>query len=519
MTRRALRPAGRGLRAATASLTAPVLGWNTRENMVSMDARFARVLDNLLVDGGRIGTRKGYARAAEAQFLPRTLAAYDWGGQKKLLAAGGGKIWEVDFAAKTCVSAGEGFLSDKWNTVFYKGYLYFLNGQDHVQVYHDGALAAAEFTGATEGADLDAARLCAGALHRNRLFFIEKESLAFWYTQNAGNVKGPLVKFDLAQLSKYGGELRAAIGWTYSVSSGAQESQLIFITSEGEAFVYAGDNPGEAAAWALRGTYKIPRPVGARCVCAVGGDVFYLGEDGYYLLSQLLSAPAAQRTAAFSDAINPTVLELKNSFKNDGWTMQPYQSAGLLIINVPRTGADTEQHVLNLQSGAWCRFTGMRAMDWAELDGKLYFCGPAGGGPAGGVYQALTGRNDDGKSIDWRFMGAYSSLGVPYAKAIKEIQLYFQGQKELRFNVSASVDFKRESVVYTASPAALGSSWDASDWDVTPWAAEAAAVKKRIIPRLGQGTYFSFGCNGSVLDTDMYILGYDVFFEHGKNLA
>ena len=514
MTRRALRPTGKDLRRMNASFSAPVLGWNTRDSFVSMDPRFARVLDNMVVDGGKVCSRKGFTKAAAADFLPEALAAYDWGGSKKLFACGDNKIWTLDTATHTLVQAGSGYLNNRWKNIFYKGRLYFLNGQDAVQVYDGESVQAAQFTREENEAQtpLDTALFTGGCLYRNRLFFIERESLTFWYTKDAGAVQGELLEFDLAQLSRLGGHLVCAAAWTHS-GLGAQESQLIFITSEGEVFVYAGDNPSEADSWALRGTYKIPRPVGDKCVCAVGGDVAYLGEDGYYMLSQLLSAPAAQKTAAFSDAINPTLAELKNSFGNYGWTVRAYQPDGLLIVNVPQTGAQTVQHVMNLQNGAWSRFTGINALDWAELDGKLYFCG------SGGVYQAQTGQNDDGKSISWRFMGAYGNLGSPYAKILKEVQLYYQGQNDMRFNVNVSVDFKKEYTAYQSNPAAPQSRWDTSPWDTTLWAAEAAAVKKRMIVRMSQGTYFSFGVSGALLDMDAKILGYDVFFERSKNLA
>ena len=116
-------------------------------------------------------------------------------------------------------------------------------------------------------------------------------------------------------------------------------------------------------------------------------------------------------------------------------------------------------------------------------------------------------------------MGAYGNLGSPYAKILKEVQLYYQGQNDMRFNVNVSVDFKKEYTAYQSNPAAPQSRWDTSPWDDTPWAAEAAAVKKRMLVRMSQGTYFSFGVSGALLDTDAKILGYDVFFERSKNLA
>ena len=47
----------------------------------------------------------------------------------------------------------------------------------------------------------------------------------------------------------------------------------------------------------------------------------------------------------------------------------------------------------------------------------------------------------------------------------------------------------------------------------------AAAVKKRIIPRMSQGMYFSFGVSGTTNNSEAKNLGYDVFFEQSKNLA
>ena len=143
-------------------------------------------------------------------------------------------------------------------------------------------IQAAEFTQAGEAEEqtpLDTDQFFAGTLYKNRLFFLERESLRFWYTKDAGAVQGEMLPFDLAQIARLGGHLVCAAGWTYSVS-GAQESQILFITSEGEVLVYAGDNPSEIDAWTLRGTYKIPRPLGNKCVCALGGDLVYLGENG-----------------------------------------------------------------------------------------------------------------------------------------------------------------------------------------------------------------------------------------------
>ena len=38
-----------------------------------------------------------------------------------------------------------------------------------------------------------------------------------------------------------------------------------------------------------------------------------------------------------------------------------------------QTAQQFEQHVINLNTGAWCRFTNIRAHCWGLFNGRLYF--------------------------------------------------------------------------------------------------------------------------------------------------
>jgi hypothetical protein len=510
--RTALRQAGRDYRRQALTLPLPAMGWNKRDSYTNMDPRYARVINNLVVEGGYLETRKGYRLVTALEATAKSAVSYNYDGIKKIFCGAGGYLYDCDYLNNTATALNENmFLSDRWFDVFYAGWLYLLNGVDEMQVYHDGELSAAAFTSWDDAIPLDLTLLNGGTAYKNRLFFPQRGSLAFWHTQDAGAKQGNLVKFDLSQISAWGGELKIIIPWTYS-SSGAQESQLLFITSEGEVFVYAGENPSEPDLWALRGTYKIPRPLGLRSAIQLGGDVAYISEDGYFLLSQLLNAPA-EKSAAFSDAINPVLAEIKSALNKEGWQIKAYQTDNMLIVNVPYATNEIAQHVMNLQTGAWTRFTNIQAACWSELDGKLYFCGQ------GGLYQAQEGYNDNGKQIDWDVFTAYNNYGSQLAKYIKEISFIFQETINQRFTIYASVDFKSEAVIFQASPPAAESEWDTSEWDKAMWAHEGYAVKKRLTPMVSNGIYFSLGVAGSTNGQKMRLLGIDLFFESGKNLV
>lgn len=505
--RAAASPANKGYKRGNVTLPAPVRGWNTQDSLSATEPGYALVLDNWVITPSDIAVRGRQRLVVGIEGTIESVVSYDYKGEKKIFAAGNGNIYECDFNEKTSSVLKEEQANNRWENIFYEGYLYFFNGVDTPLVYKDGELNNAGFSGTS----LDLTKLSGGALYKNRLFLIEKGSLKFHYTQDAGAKTGPLLDFDLAQMSDYGGELALICTWTYSSSAGAQESQIIFITNQGEAFVYAGTDPSDAEAWALRGKYKIPKPLGKRCAEAVGGDIAYISEEGYFLLSNLLSTPVSTRAVMFGDKINNTVSVLKNSFTNFGWQIKDLGADDILIINVPVSATAIEQHVLNKSRGAWSRFTGINALAWTVLDGKAYFCGDGG----------LSSYGDEASTEDvkWAFELAFTNMGVPTAKIVKEIIIFLNAYKTLAFNLVASVDFAKANVIYTASPSAAESPWDLSKWDQTPWPGEARALSKRIVARTPPGQYFSFGLAGNTAGQPVQFISMDVFFETTRNLV
>ena len=85
--------------------------------------------------------------------------------------------------------------------------------------------------------------------HKTRLFFVLINSLKFGYLPVA-SVAGTVATFDLASIAQKGGSLQAIGTWTRDGGDGSDDL-AVFLTSEGEAIVYAGTNPGSADAWNL----------------------------------------------------------------------------------------------------------------------------------------------------------------------------------------------------------------------------------------------------------------------------
>jgi len=503
--RQALQPLNRAYKRSSFSLPAPVGGWNTRDAISSMGMEFASVLDNFIPRQRYLELRGGVKKVVDLANL-ETLVSYEYNGIKKMIAGGGGSLHLCDVFDGTSSVLKSGFANNRWQDFFFKGNRYLMNGADNMQVYNGTTLEDAAFT----GTDFDGTKIIAGTLYRNRPILIEKDSLAFWYTTAAGAVSGPVERFDLAQLSRAGGEIMLAENWTQDGGDG-QDDQIVFITSQGEAFVYSGSNPADADNWALKGIYRVPRPISRRGVEKLGGDIVYLSEEGYFLLSNLLAPVISNKAIAFSNTIEGAVKDARSSFGNFGWQIKAFPSESLLIVNVPKTGTVSEQHVMDTSTGSWCRFRDIPAVQWTPLNGTPYFCN------ASGIYKAQEGYDDEGEYIKAGFQYAYTDLGVPLLKQIKEVQVFLSAFDTLQFSLTGSVDFKDAKTIFKASPAANESSWDTSEWDITPWASESAAFSKRICPTLPTGQFFSFGITTQSKQQPIKFLNLNLFYVVGKN--
>ena len=122
---------------------------------------------------------------------------------------------------------------------------------------------------------------------------------------------------------------------------------------------------------------------------------------------------------------------------------------------------------MNVQTGAWCRFTGLNARCWGIHKRKLYF-----GSPAGKVNEANKGSSDASANISGVVRQAFDYLGSPYDKDLKMIRPHIQAPASgVSFDVGVTVDF--DQVLPAFSPEAIvseGASWDEATWDVDSWA-------------------------------------------------
>ncbi len=469
------------------TLPSPVGGLNVRDSLDMMNASDAIVMDNYFPAETKVSLRRGYIKFVDFASPVKTLIEYKSPEFPRLLACCGGHIYDV--TSKDVVKdLAAGFYSNSWQYCLFKNRVFMVNGIDKPQTYYnkDGEMVLEEDGFSGEG--LITAKLVNVCVSKQRLFFIEKSSLNVWYSEQAGEVQGKLLKFDLSTIARDGGELRAVASWTQDGGQG-MDDMTVFLTSEGEAIVYSGSDPSNPNDWVLKGVYRISRPIGYRCVLQYQGDIVVIAEDGYLPLSRVLPLnKASGAQVAFSDKIRGLVLErTRLNRQKEGWQAIIYGRGGYAIFNVP-VAQQFEQHVINISTGAWCRFTNIRAFCWGGLNDRIYF------GSDDGVFLFDEGYSDNKTHIMGHIEQAYSNLGSENLKKIQLINPRTTSSAKYALVVYTNMDFNSRDVQYAENIGSVGTTkWNVNKWSSkqmptgTKWATLKGKIRSQWIANSATG--------------------------------
>lgn len=469
--------------AARASfIPAPVGGWDTLNAIADMPPENAFRLDNWYCEPDRVETRGGYASHVTGFVEPvDTLMPYrPPSGGDRLLAAAGGAIYDATTAGSVGAALASGYTSARWEyaqvTTAGGHFLLAVNGVDAPQIYNGSTIAAAGITGPTT------ANLAWINLHQRRVWVGERNSLVGWYlAPNA--IAGAATQFDFTSVATLGGFIQAMGTWTRDGGAGADDV-AVFLTSEGEALIYAGIDPSSSSTWALQGVFRIGRPLGRRCMVKFGADLCVFTEDGIVLLSQILPVDASQRSAAaISRQINSAVTQAAREYgSSNGWEPFLYPARNMAIFNVPAANGAFDQYVFNTISRAPSRFTSIPARCWGLMGGLPYF------GATNSVCLYDVGATDAGATIRAVAVQAPNPFGArPQKKMFRRVQPILRASGAPVFGVDVALDYK----TFSALPVPVrtdvrGSFWDDAKWDQAPWLDQIVIDEMRGVRGIGR---------------------------------
>lgn len=456
----------------TTSIPAPVGGLNALDSIANMPPTDAPVMENFFPQTTSVDIRNGSLiwqqdNTINAYF--ETLMPYNGLNNKKLFGCAGSKIYDVTMKSGSPSPSVTGLSNARWQytNVGTAGgqYLYAVNGIDSPQLFN-GSTWQAVTNGSSPIAltGVDPTTLVNVTLHKQRLWFIQKNTCVVWYL-NAGSIGGTLLELDMTQLFKLGGTLVAMMTFTLDNVSGITELAA-FITSEGEVLLYDGTDPNSSSTWNLVASFRIGRPVGYKCFERVAGDLMLITTDGIYPLSKALmedrDRPRDAISAKIYNLLNNDVASYNGNY---GWQACLHPLGNKLIVNVPMVESSSQyQYVMNTITNAWTKFTGWNAACWAVQEDILYY------GGLNTVYQADTGTDDVGSNITAICKPAFNYFDtLGQNKMWTMVRPIFSTTGNISPVISLNIDFNDVRPSSTATYTSTGTPWDTSSWDTSPW--------------------------------------------------
>jgi hypothetical protein len=437
----------------------------------------ALVLDNWFPSQTGIKLRGGCGKYATLGDPCTAMWGYLSGTTEKLFAATADSIFDITTVSDPDVapSAAVGSLNGgNWTFVQFEtsggDFLVGCNGEDTPQEFDGSSWSASTMTGLTTSL------LSHVWAFKNRLFFIEGGTMRFWYLP-VGSKTGALTSFSLQGVFSRGGALLFGATWSQDAGDGLDDFCVI-VSTLGEVAVYQGTNPSDAAAWSLVGRYEIAAPLGKNAIERAGGELLIATVEGIIPVSECISKDrAALSLSAISRAIEPDWNDAIRDRAGLPWTLLKYDERNQMIVGMPSPSASVDRlsFVCNLETGAWCRFTGT---PW-DIRGQTVLLGVHYIGTGDGIiYQTDFGGSDDGDVYTCDYVGHFSQLGAGAAiKSVNLVRANFRATRAFIAQVSGSVDY---AVSLPPAPSSVADSvedvWDGGDWDTAVWDGSAGAL-------------------------------------------
>lgn len=454
----------------TKNFPAPRRGWIRNESLARSKPEGASLLDNWFPTSTGARVRRGSTTYATIGAGTRcgAILAYINGATEKLFACNDTAIYDITTVADPDVSpaaAVAGLTSGDFSYVQFANtggvYLLVVNGADGVQKYDGSTWGTSSVTGPV-------AQLSHIWTFKQRVFFVEKNTMNAWYL--AGDaIAGAATLLPLGGVFKLGGSLLFGATWSYNAGSGMADA-CVFVSTEGEVAIYEGTDPSSSTTWALKGVYRIGRPLGKRGSFKGGGDLAIATDIGLVPLSQAVTIdPAAIGGRAISAAIEEEwKKEAIQRRAQYSWQVEMWPTQQMVIVAMPSYASlPNICFVVNARTGAWSRYTGWDTQSLGLFIDRMFF-----GTATGKVIECEVGGSDDGAIYTAAYVGLFDDCGAPAnQKEVGMSRATFLTTTTTAAKLSISTDFvvNLPSAPSVGAPPTGDNLWDAAIWDAATW--------------------------------------------------
>lgn len=325
------------------------------------------------------------------------------------------------------------------------------------------------------GSTLTTADLSYVWVYKQRVWFVEKNSLNAWYLP-VDQVGGELTLWPMGGVFVRGGNLLWGHSWSLdSGGSGGLSEQCAFCTTEGEVAAYQGLSPEVDQGWSKVGVYRIGRPMGKKAMLRAGGDLVIATTVG---LISLAMASKHDYAALGQNAVSYDIEDdWRAAVRERGitdWRCQVWADGQMVLVAPPaRDGAIPYIFVSNANTGKWGKFTGWDVTAMEAFDRRLIF-----GTSAGTVCQGWAGGADEGMPYVARALPLFDNLGEPASlKVMKMARAVTRSAYDVKGQVSGHANYVvRFPPAPSVDALAIGNEWENAIWDDSVWDADQSEI-------------------------------------------
>lgn len=433
------------------------VGWSSEAPLLDKGAGHLLSCKNYIIRQNLLESRKGYYKVplydttdAEITFSKPIKTIIPLEEYNMIIVASDGDIYVFEKISNKYkqVAKKSGYSTSEWRWAYLNHQIIMVNGEDNAQqifVSNYGELTQAvtiqdwSINGAPSlvfdwVATLNA-QLCAGYGTDMSAWY-----LPVGYVQTDANAQ--IKEFDLSATSgtfKKGGHIVA--GFNISRDSGMNLNAYIgFLTNQGEAIVYSGNDLDDASNIAFHGTYQTGYPVGKTPFINWSGDLIIITNKGFISAHSIFANGENQNEQfIFSQRINTWVLDQTAKFGGQyGFMGLVVPNEDMVLFNIPQGGDTFVQAVMNITSGKWSQFTDINAYTMCVAGGALLF------GMSDGMYQYGTSDNDT-NFIPLEIWTSYSNCGSDFLKRINMLQLRHASSNRINLAFDVYKDFENQA--------------------------------------------------------------------------
>ena len=417
------------------------VGWSSEAPLLDKGAGHLLSCKNYIIRQNMLESRMGKFNVAAHSHAVKTLIPIE---EYNIIIACANNtiyVYKKTQSGLNIIHQQSGYSTDDWRWIYVNHTIIMVNGQDNAQIIT--VTDPGEPTQVVDISDWNVAG--APSLIFKWVSLLNAQvctgfgnDLVAWYLE-PGFVQGELKKFDIGVSSgtpKKGGNIIS--GFNINRDAGNSLNAYIgFITDNGEAIVYTGNDLGDPNNVSFNGVYQTGYPLGLTPFINWSGDLIIMTNKGFITAHSIFANGDNQSAQfIFSQLINTWLLE--QSAKHGSLTgfygiVVPKED--IVLFNIPQGSNQFVQCCMNITTGKWSLWNNINAFSMCTMGGELYF------GLSDGIYQYGNSTTSD-DFIPLEIQTSYSNCGSDFLKRLNMINLRHSSSSEISLSYEVFIDFE-----------------------------------------------------------------------------